>query len=268
MRSVVTRRGIKQNLNYEIIELSCSAHVPVLLYSSLLCYSIVVVVNSVAYATKSDVEDGYRWRKYGQKAVKNSTYPRYVPYVSVVPRRTTHVCMLRHTRCPSTLRNTQIRMQELLPVHGGAGSRSAQQDPSTVITTYEGQHTHPSPVVGLRLGGGGGALIPPAARRCSALAATAAPFCRSFPEPWWVAVASCRHRRCSSRCGGGLFFSKSRSIITASSFAATGCARVWRRAGLRSFHSAIDEQHMHYCWNQISECLLTKTKSYVRAGRR
>lgn len=30
--------------------------------------------------TKSEVdhlEDGYRWRKYGQKAVKNSPYPRY-----------------------------------------------------------------------------------------------------------------------------------------------------------------------------------------------
>ena len=30
--------------------------------------------------TKSDIdhlEDGYRWRKYGQKAVKNSPYPRY-----------------------------------------------------------------------------------------------------------------------------------------------------------------------------------------------
>ena len=30
--------------------------------------------------TKSEVdhlEDGYRWRKYGQKAVKNSAYPRF-----------------------------------------------------------------------------------------------------------------------------------------------------------------------------------------------
>ena len=33
-----------------------------------------------AFMTKSDVdhlEDGYRWRKYGQKAVKNSPFPRY-----------------------------------------------------------------------------------------------------------------------------------------------------------------------------------------------
>jgi hypothetical protein len=32
-----------------------------------------------AFLTKSEIdhlEDGYRWRKYGQKAVKNSPYPR------------------------------------------------------------------------------------------------------------------------------------------------------------------------------------------------
>lgn len=34
-----------------------------------------------AFLTKSEIdhlEDGYRWRKYGQKAVKNSPYPRFV----------------------------------------------------------------------------------------------------------------------------------------------------------------------------------------------
>ena len=34
-----------------------------------------------AFMTKSEVDhldDGYRWRKYGQKAVKNSPYPRYM----------------------------------------------------------------------------------------------------------------------------------------------------------------------------------------------
>lgn len=33
----------------------------------------------VSFMTKTEVdhlEDGYRWRKYGQKAVKNSPYPR------------------------------------------------------------------------------------------------------------------------------------------------------------------------------------------------
>jgi len=34
-----------------------------------------------AFLTKSEIdnlEDGYRWRKYGQKAVKNSPYPRFI----------------------------------------------------------------------------------------------------------------------------------------------------------------------------------------------
>jgi len=38
-----------------------------------------------AFMTKSEVdhlEDGYRWRKYGQKAVKNSPFPRYLFYSS------------------------------------------------------------------------------------------------------------------------------------------------------------------------------------------
>lgn len=42
----------------------------------------------VAFHTQSadDVlDDGYRWRKYGQKAVKNSSHPRYMyAYVSVI----------------------------------------------------------------------------------------------------------------------------------------------------------------------------------------
>lgn len=40
-----------------------------------------------AFMTKSDVdhlEDGYRWRKYGQKAVKNSPFPRY-QHAKVLP---------------------------------------------------------------------------------------------------------------------------------------------------------------------------------------
>jgi hypothetical protein len=42
-----------------------------------------------AFMTKSEVdhlEDGYRWRKYGQKAVKNSPFPRYVHRSSSYPR--------------------------------------------------------------------------------------------------------------------------------------------------------------------------------------
>ncbi|KAJ1254175.1 hypothetical protein BS78_K108600 [Paspalum vaginatum] len=39
-----------------------------------------------AFMTKSEIdhlEDGYRWRKYGQKAVKNSPFPRHVYLKSI-----------------------------------------------------------------------------------------------------------------------------------------------------------------------------------------
>ncbi|XP_057460399.1 WRKY transcription factor 23-like isoform X1 [Actinidia eriantha] len=73
-----------------------------------------------AFMTKSEVdhlEDGYRWRKYGQKAVKNSPFPR------------------SYYRCTYSSCNVKKRVERCLG------------DPSIVITTYEGKHTHPSPVM-------------------------------------------------------------------------------------------------------------------------
>ncbi|CAN4080150.1 unnamed protein product [Withania somnifera] len=71
-----------------------------------------------AFMTKSEVdhlEDGYRWRKYGQKAVKNSPYPR------------------SYYRCTSQKCQVKKRVER------------SYQDPSVVITTYEGQHNHHLP---------------------------------------------------------------------------------------------------------------------------
>ncbi|KAI9092753.1 hypothetical protein K1719_027550 [Acacia pycnantha] len=71
-----------------------------------------------AFLTKSEVdhlEDGYRWRKYGQKAVKNSPYPR------------------SYYRCTSQKCNVKKRVERSF------------QDPSVVVTTYEGQHNHHCP---------------------------------------------------------------------------------------------------------------------------
>ncbi|KAH9626859.1 hypothetical protein KSS87_002259 [Heliosperma pusillum] len=74
----------------------------------------------VAFMTKSEVdhlEDGYRWRKYGQKAVKNSPFPR------------------SYYRCTSASCNVKKRVERLL------------SDPSVVVTTYQGQHTHPCTIL-------------------------------------------------------------------------------------------------------------------------
>ncbi|XP_042483271.1 WRKY transcription factor 71-like [Macadamia integrifolia] len=86
-----------------------------------------------AFMTKSEVdhlEDGYRWRKYGQKAVKNSPYPR------------------SYYRCTSQKCTVKKRVERSF------------QDPSIVITTYEGQHIHPSPAT-LRGNAAAGLLMSP-----------------------------------------------------------------------------------------------------------
>ncbi|KAE9611867.1 hypothetical protein Lal_00048984 [Lupinus albus] len=74
----------------------------------------------VAFMTRSEVdhlEDGYRWRKYGQKAVKNSPFPR------------------SYYRCTSASCNVKKHVERSFT------------DPSIVVTTYEGQHTHLSTVI-------------------------------------------------------------------------------------------------------------------------
>ncbi|KAF8017724.1 hypothetical protein BT93_H2810 [Corymbia citriodora subsp. variegata] len=71
-----------------------------------------------AFMTKSEIDhldDSYRWRKYGQKAVKNSPYPR------------------SYYRCTSAGCGVKKRVER------------SSDDPSIVVTTYEGQHTHLSP---------------------------------------------------------------------------------------------------------------------------
>ncbi|XVF43202.1 hypothetical protein PTKIN_Ptkin02bG0021700 [Pterospermum kingtungense] len=77
-----------------------------------------------AFMTKSEVdhlEDGYRWRKYGQKAVKNSPFPR------------------SYYRCTNSKCTVKKRVER------------SSEDPTIVITTYEGQHCHHS--IGFPRGG-------------------------------------------------------------------------------------------------------------------
>ncbi|KAL9240624.1 hypothetical protein vseg_014821 [Gypsophila vaccaria] len=74
----------------------------------------------VAFMTRSEVDhldDGYRWRKYGQKAVKNSPFPR------------------SYYRCTTAACGVKKRVE-----------RSCD-DTAVVVTTYEGHHTHPCPIM-------------------------------------------------------------------------------------------------------------------------
>ncbi|KAG6388276.1 hypothetical protein SASPL_153478 [Salvia splendens] len=69
----------------------------------------------VAFHTRSEediLDDGYKWRKYGQKSVKNSVHPSYY-------RCTHHTC------------NVKKQIQRL------------SKDNSIIVTTYEGTHNHP-----------------------------------------------------------------------------------------------------------------------------
>ncbi|WVZ99347.1 hypothetical protein U9M48_044668 [Paspalum notatum var. saurae] len=69
-----------------------------------------------AFQTRSEndvLDDGYRWRKYGQKAVKNSAYPR------------------SYYRCTHHTCNVKKQVQRMA------------KDTSIVVTTYEGVHNHP-----------------------------------------------------------------------------------------------------------------------------
>jgi hypothetical protein len=69
-----------------------------------------------AFQTRSQVDildDGYRWRKYGQKAVKNNKFPR------------------SYYRCTYQGCNVKKQVQRL------------SKDEEVVVTTYEGMHSHP-----------------------------------------------------------------------------------------------------------------------------
>ncbi|XP_062105746.1 WRKY transcription factor 71-like isoform X2 [Humulus lupulus] len=96
-----------------------------------------------AFLTKSEIdhlEDGYRWRKYGQKAVKNSPYPR------------------SYYRCTTQKCTVKKRVERSF------------QDPSIVITTYEGQHNHHCPAT---LRGNAAAMLSPSFLASAASVGTA-----------------------------------------------------------------------------------------------
>lgn len=118
-----------------------------------------------AFMTKSEVdhlEDGYRWRKYGQKAVKNSPYPRYylnsfivVSKLIISTRTSVYIPMNINLFVP-LWRRSYYRCTNSKCIVKKRVERSSE-DPTTVITTYEGQHCHHT--VTFPRGGGGGVNI-------------------------------------------------------------------------------------------------------------
>ncbi|XP_062219558.1 WRKY transcription factor WRKY71-like [Phragmites australis] len=72
----------------------------------------------IAFRTRSEdevLDDGYKWRKYGKKSVKNSPNPR------------------NYYRCSTEGCNVKKRVER------------ERDDPSYVLTMYEGVHNHVSP---------------------------------------------------------------------------------------------------------------------------
>ncbi|CAL4910038.1 unnamed protein product [Urochloa decumbens] len=87
----------------------------------------------IGFRTRSEVEildDGFKWRKYGKKAVKNSPNPR------------------NYYRCSSEGCGVKKRVER------------DREDPRYVITTYDGVHNHASPAAASVIHYGGGFYSP------------------------------------------------------------------------------------------------------------
>nr|AJA90792.1 transcription factor WRKY1 [Bambusa emeiensis] len=81
----------------------------------------VGVIGRIGFRTRSEVEildDGFKWRKYGKKAVKNSPNPR------------------NYYRCSTEGCGVKKRVER------------DRDDPRYVITTYDGVHKHATPGFG------------------------------------------------------------------------------------------------------------------------
>ncbi|PPR82142.1 hypothetical protein GOBAR_AA38567 [Gossypium barbadense] len=93
--------------------------------------------------TRSEVDlldDGYRWRKYGQKVVKGNPHPRLVRLLFLTYTATFGIISdassntyRSYYKCTSAGCNVRKHVER------------ASTDPKAVITTYEGKHNHDVP---------------------------------------------------------------------------------------------------------------------------
>ncbi|KAL8475753.1 hypothetical protein ACS0TY_028423 [Phlomoides rotata] len=82
-------------------------------------HQTTITESKIVVQTRSEVDlldDGYKWRKYGQKVVKGNSHPR------------------SYYRCTYAGCNVRKHVER------------ASADPKSVITTYEGKHDHELPV--------------------------------------------------------------------------------------------------------------------------
>lgn len=95
----------------------------------------------VAFKTKSEVEvleDGFKWRKYGKKMVKNSPNPRYI-YICM------HSNSIFHQPCINLTLQMNCRNYYRCSIEGCPVKKRVErdkEDPRYVVTTYEGIHNH------------------------------------------------------------------------------------------------------------------------------
>jgi hypothetical protein len=107
--------------------------------------------SKIAFKTRSEVEvldDGYRWRKYGKKMVKNSPNPRYAHNTS-----RSRGCIFWF--CASETAFNSIKRWRASRNYYRCSSEECRvkkrvererDDARFVITTYDGVHNHPAPL--------------------------------------------------------------------------------------------------------------------------
>ena len=113
----------------------------------------------VVVQTTSDVDifdDGYRWRKYGQKVVKGNPNPRFLQnsVKCLLSLNKTHLSLRCNKQCLLFCRSYYKCTAPGCTVRKHV--ERASHDLKSVITTYEGKHDHEVPAARNSSHGGGG----------------------------------------------------------------------------------------------------------------